>query len=167
VAACPCPADCGPGNITCVPEHYCKETKKWTYNSGCEPFCLCFWPSLFGGCGCDSGHCEPPYHRHYLIKKLRICREDAIKCVPAPAGCTDNACYVPAPTYFPNSPGPRGPAPQAPAPGTGPRTGGPMPMPIAYGAQDPSGTFGGGTAFTPAAPPSGFGSPATAFSPGR
>ena len=85
-ACCPPAACCAPCETVCVPEHYCKETKKWVYSSGCERFCLCYFPSLLGHFGCDPGHCEPPHVRNYLVKKPRVCKEDAVKCVLAPAG---------------------------------------------------------------------------------
>jgi hypothetical protein len=156
-----------------VPEHYCKETKKWVYSSCCEKFCLCYFPSLFHGCGCDSGHCEPPYSRRYLVKKPRVCKEDAVKCVLAPAGCAAGPCCAPAPVYFPNTPAPQNnnAAPQnnngaaMRMPVAAPRY--TSPMPVSYGSPEmPPSAFGGGSAFTPAAPPPGaFGTPATAFSP--
>jgi hypothetical protein len=176
-AACCPPACCAPGENVCVPEHYCKETKKWVYNCGHEEFCLCYFPSLFHRCGCESGHCEHPHHRRYLVKKPRVCKEDAVKCVLAPAGCAADPCLGPGQMYFPN-----GPVPQGAAPGMAP---GPRPMaapgPMSYGppgmipngtsAPMPSGppeAFGSETAFTPPAPrPGAFGSPTTAFSPGR
>jgi hypothetical protein len=90
---------CGHGarkDWTCVPEQYVKKTTKWVYNSSCEPLCLCYTHG-FGlfhkDCGsCESGNCEHPYMRHYLVKKPRVCEECAVKCVPQRAGCHDGCC---------------------------------------------------------------------------
>jgi hypothetical protein len=78
-------AGCVPTHTICVPEHYTKKTTKVVFSCGSEPLCLCYFHGLFAGhgCGCDSGHCERPYTRRYLIKKVRPCEEDATKCVPA------------------------------------------------------------------------------------
>jgi hypothetical protein len=170
---CPCPADGTGCNQVCVPEHYVKETKKWCYASRCEPFCICYFHGLHGGCGCEGedGHCGHLFTRRVLLKKPRVCKEDAIKCVPGPAGCADGPCFGPGQMYFPSGPGPVRAAP-APGPAPGPR---PMaaPGPMSYGPPGPMPlgppeAFGGETAFTPPAPrPGAFGSPATAFSPGR
>jgi hypothetical protein len=76
-------AGCVPTKTVCVPDHYLKKTTKVVFSSGCESLCLCYFRGLFAGCGCDgSGHCESPHTRRYLIKKIRNCEEDAIKCVP-------------------------------------------------------------------------------------
>jgi hypothetical protein len=149
-----------------VPEHYCKETKKWVYSSGCERFCLCYFPSLLGHFGCDPGHCEPPHVRNYLVKKPRVCKEDAVKCVLAPASCATGPCCVPTLPYFPVGPGLRSAAP-APLPVAGPRYA--VPLPVAHGAPEmPAGVFGPGSAFIPPAPPpTAFGAPTTAFLPLR
>jgi hypothetical protein len=83
--AVPCPPDCcacPATRIACVPEPYVKKTPKPVYSCGSEPICLCYFHGLFRGCGCQSGECAKPYTAHYLIKKIRICEEDAIKCVP-------------------------------------------------------------------------------------
>jgi hypothetical protein len=115
-------------DYVCVPEHYTKKKDKWVYNCGSEPLCLCYFHGLFRHCHCgDSGHCERPYTRRYLVKKIRHCEEDDIKCVPqpacagghcgagpGPAGVTGHAApppvVAPGPVYPPGSP--------RPAPGT-------------------------------------------------
>jgi len=74
-----CPAT----RISCVPEPYVKKTPKTVYSCGSEPICLCYFHGLFRGCDCQSGECAQPYTRRYLIKKVRTCEEDAVKCVPA------------------------------------------------------------------------------------
>jgi len=109
---------CAPARTVCVPEHYCKETKKWVYSSRCEPFCLCYFPTLWGGCGCgDSGSCEPPYTRRYLVKKPRICKADAVKCVPSEGpACANGQCWGAGTMCFPNTPTAYG----APAPALSP-----------------------------------------------
>jgi len=83
---CPEGPDCCPTRTICVPEHYTKKTDKVSYCCRSEPLCLCFYHglhSLFRGCECGHpGHCEHPYTRRYLVKKIRVCEEEAIKCVP-------------------------------------------------------------------------------------
>jgi hypothetical protein len=82
----PCgPTCCAPAKAECVPEHYIKKTTKVVYAPhGCEGVCVPYYchGSLFGHCDCDEGHCECPYHRRYMIIKIKTCEEDAIKCVP-------------------------------------------------------------------------------------
>jgi hypothetical protein len=84
-------AGCVPTHTVCVPEHYVKKTTKVVFSCGSEPLCLCYFRGLFAGHGhgCEcSGHCEHPHTRRYLIKKVRTCEEDDIKCVPAQVpGC--------------------------------------------------------------------------------
>jgi hypothetical protein len=43
------------------------------------PFCH----GVFRHCGCDEGRCENSYTRHFLIKKVKTCQEEATRCVPA------------------------------------------------------------------------------------
>jgi hypothetical protein len=84
-------------DYVCVPEHYVKETTKWVYCSDCEPLCLCYRSvcHLFqhGCASCADGKCEHPYTRHFLIKKLRVCEQDAVKCVPQQPCCDGGACH--------------------------------------------------------------------------
>ncbi|HWT83495.1 MAG TPA: hypothetical protein VN648_32385, partial [Candidatus Methylomirabilis sp.] len=68
-------ATCAPTKTACVPEHYVKKTIKVVYSSGCEPLCLPYCAGLFGHHGCDSGHCEHPRTRCYLIKKIQTKEE--------------------------------------------------------------------------------------------
>ncbi len=99
-----CAPDCGPScakhghhHVQCVPEHYVRQVPRLNYCSGSEPLCLCFYHGLFRGhgCGCDNGHCEHGITRRYLVKKVSFCEQDAVKCVPACAGCPDGRCGVP------------------------------------------------------------------------
>jgi hypothetical protein len=60
-----------------------KKTAKVVYTCGSETLCLPYCTGLFGHFGCDSGHCEHPRTRRFLIKKIQTKEEDAIKCVPA------------------------------------------------------------------------------------
>jgi hypothetical protein len=90
----------GPQTQTvCVPEQYMKKTTKTCYNSGCEPLCVCYWLSLCGCCGggggCDSGFCEHPYTRRYLIMKVRTCEECCTKCVPREVPCCAGSPCLP------------------------------------------------------------------------
>ena len=85
-------APCGRPQTTCVPEHYLKKTTKVVYSKDSVPLCLCFFRGLFKGCGCESGHCEHPYTRHYLVKKTQTCETDAVKCVPSQASACDHGC---------------------------------------------------------------------------
>jgi hypothetical protein len=90
----PCGVACCPTKTVCVPEQYMKKTTKVVYSSGCEPLCLCYFHGFFKGCGCDSGHCERPYTRRYLIKKIETCEECATKCVPAQVPtCEHGRCH--------------------------------------------------------------------------
>jgi hypothetical protein len=86
---CVCPETpcCVPSKTICCPEGYVKKTTQFVYCSGCEPLCLCYFHNwcagLCGSCGgCESGHCEHPYTRRFLIRKVRTCEECATKCVP-------------------------------------------------------------------------------------
>src|SRR5262249_21248718 len=74
-------------NTVCVPECYVKKTTKWVYRCCDEPLCLPPFRHLFGGGGCDDHHCEHPRTVRFLIKKKRICEEEAVKCVPSEAPC--------------------------------------------------------------------------------
>jgi hypothetical protein len=100
--------DCGHGarkNYVCVPETYVRKTTRWVYSTVCEPICPAYYHG-FGlfhkDCGgCDSGHCEHPYMRKYLVKKPRICEEPAVGCVPQRACghdgcCATDGCIAPA-----------------------------------------------------------------------
>ena len=88
VTCMPACAACVTTHAVCVPEHDVKKTTKAVYSCGCEPLCVGYVHGLFGRCGCDAGECGKPYTRHYLIKKVRTCEEDAVKCVPAEVpGC--------------------------------------------------------------------------------
>jgi len=93
------PADggaCCPGKTTCVPEKYMKKTTTVVYSSGCEPLCLCYFHGLFKKCDCESGHCERPYTRKYLVKKVHTSEECATKCVPSQgAACEYGHCAAP------------------------------------------------------------------------
>jgi len=108
---------CCPTRTTCVPERYMKKTTKVVYSSGCEPVCLCYFRGLSRNCGCESGHCEQPYTRHYLIKKNQTCEECATKCVPSQCPvCEHGHCGVPvgcAAAVVPASPAPPMAAPPA------------------------------------------------------
>jgi hypothetical protein len=93
------PAGCCTTNncdtVTCVPEHYMKKTTTTCYSHGTEHLCLCYFPSccLRRSCDCESGHCEHPICRRYLIKKVHTCEQDAIKCVPSQApACATGHC---------------------------------------------------------------------------
>src|ERR1700730_10275840 len=81
VMAAPCGPACCPTQTTCVPEQYMKKTTTWVYSSGGEPLCLCYYRGLFKKCECESGKCEQPYTRRYLVKKAQTCEEFATKCV--------------------------------------------------------------------------------------
>ena len=104
-----CSSCCTSSCPTCVPEHYLKPVKHINYGSGCEDFCICYYHgwSLFGTCDCDNGHCGEVHTRRYLLKKIRVCDEDAVKCVvgEAPATC-GTPCTTTAPccggSYAPN-----------------------------------------------------------------
>jgi hypothetical protein len=86
---------CGPTHTTCVPEHYVKKTDKVVYSSTCEDACLCYSHGLFKGCGCDSGHCERPHMRKFLVKKIQTCEQDAVKCVPSQEPvCAHGRCFA-------------------------------------------------------------------------
>jgi hypothetical protein len=84
---------CCAGQTTCVPEQYTKKTTTFVYSSGCEPLCLCAFHCMFrkGDC-CDSGHCEHPYTRRYLVKKAQVCEQCATRCVPSQASCCTSGC---------------------------------------------------------------------------
>jgi hypothetical protein len=93
--AAPCAPACAPGcapcaeaQPACVTEHYLKKTPKTCYACGCEPLCVLGPRGLFHrGCDCEDGACKSYTHK-YLIKKVRTCEEDAVRCVPAEApGC--------------------------------------------------------------------------------
>jgi hypothetical protein len=104
---------CCPAQVTCVPEQYTKKITKVEYGKGCEPLCLCFFQGCRRRCDCGSGHCEHPYTRHYLIKKVHTCEECATHCVPSqcPACGTGQCCGVTVATPL------IGPAPAMAAPG--------------------------------------------------
>src|SRR5437660_1689244 len=76
----------GPGGahdkIICVPEHYIKKTNHWCYGHIDLRVCQCYFHGLFGKCGCDDGHCEHPYCRRVMIKKLRVEECERTRCVP-------------------------------------------------------------------------------------
>jgi hypothetical protein len=84
-------AGCQHTKTTCVPECATKPVKKVCYSSGCEPFCLCYFQGMFAKCGCDSGHCEKPRTKRYLIKKIRVVDEEFTKCVPVEEPCCTTA----------------------------------------------------------------------------
>jgi hypothetical protein len=111
----------------CVPEHYMKEKKTVVYGSGCEKFCLCYFHGLFKSCGCDSGHCEKPHTRRYMLKKTETCEHDAVKCVPTEqpvcshGHCTTGSCCATT-----------GPAPVIVMPRTAPPMMPPAPAPSPY-----------------------------------
>jgi hypothetical protein len=84
---------CAPTKTICVPECYTKKTKEPVYCCGCEPFCLCYFHCHFGHRNCDSGHCEHPYTRRYLLKKSSTCEEQCIKCVPREVPACDCAAH--------------------------------------------------------------------------
>ena len=77
---------CCARDYTCVPQQYTKKKVIVEYSSTCEPFCLCFFHGCQRRCDCESGHCEHPYSRHFLIKKVHTCEECATKCVPSQCG---------------------------------------------------------------------------------
>jgi hypothetical protein len=74
-------ACCTPTKTVCCPEHYLKKTTKVCYSCDRESICLCYYHGC-GHCDCDSGHCGEPYCRKFLVKKIKPCEEDAVKCVP-------------------------------------------------------------------------------------
>jgi hypothetical protein len=75
-------AACAHPKTICVPEHYTQETTKVVYSCGSEPLCVGYFHGLFRCKDCESGHCEHPYTRRYLIKKSKPCQEEATRCVP-------------------------------------------------------------------------------------
>jgi hypothetical protein len=93
----PTGACCAHTRTECVPEHYCKKKELVLYGSCCRPLCLGYCHGLFGRCACDrDGHCGHVYTQHYLMKRVRICEQDAVKCVPAEvADCDRGRCRGP------------------------------------------------------------------------
>ena len=92
-----CGAACCPKTKTiCVPEHYEKERKKVVYTFGYEKKCLPYCHGLFEcfDCGgCDKGHCGHALTVKYLVKKVRICEHDAVKCKPVEVpACRQGGC---------------------------------------------------------------------------
>jgi len=93
---------CAKTRTVCVPEHYEKKREKVVYTFGCEKKCLPFCHGLLAcfDCGdCDHGRCGHAIHVRYLVKKVRICEHDAVKCNPVevPAcrqdcRCADSNC---------------------------------------------------------------------------
>ena len=85
-----------------MPEHYEKKKEKVIYTFGYEKKCLPFCHGLLAcfDCGdCDHGRCGHAIHVRYLVKKVRICEHDAVKCNPVevPAcshgrRCADSSC---------------------------------------------------------------------------
>jgi hypothetical protein len=110
-----CAPNCGHAKTVCVPEHYCQKTTKAVYSSVCEPVCLCFFPSLFGHCGCEDGHCEHPRTRKFLVKKIQTCEHDAIRCVPSEAACEHGCCPAAGAYVVPGAPVMMAPAMAPPA----------------------------------------------------
>ena len=93
---------CAKTRTVCVPEHYEKKKEKVIYTFGYEKKCLPFCHGLLAcfDCGdCDHGRCGHAIHVRYLVKKVRICEHDAVKCNPVevPAcrqdcRCADSNC---------------------------------------------------------------------------
>ena len=97
-----CGAACCPKTKTiCVPEHYEKERKKVVYTFGYEKKCLPYCHGLFAcfDCGgCDKGHCGHALTVKYLVKKVRICEHDAVKCKPVEVpACRQGGCCAASP----------------------------------------------------------------------
>jgi hypothetical protein len=80
-------ACCVATKTVCCPEHYTKKTTKTCYTCTSECICLCHFHGICGHCDCDEGHCGHPYYRKYLVKKIKPCEEDCIKCVPKEVPC--------------------------------------------------------------------------------
>jgi hypothetical protein len=80
------------GNIVCVPEHYIKKTDNWCYSHIDLRVCLCHFHGLFGHCGCDDGHCEHPYCRRVMVKKLHVEECERTRCVPQVESCCEHGC---------------------------------------------------------------------------
>jgi hypothetical protein len=78
----------------CVPEHYVKKTAKILYSSGSETLCRPYCTGLFARLGWHSGHCGHTYTRRYLIKKVQIKEEDAIRCVPKEVPAADHGHHL-------------------------------------------------------------------------
>jgi hypothetical protein len=94
LVGCPAGGPCVPTKTICVPECYTKKTTNPVYCCRCEPLCLCYFHGLFAKCDCESGHCECPYTRRYLLKKSCTCEEQCIKCVPKEVPACDSAAHA-------------------------------------------------------------------------